>query len=354
MENNSFDIFFYDIQDRKSNLEDENEELLLEICEVLSSTTYNNAQEVYYAISNKLSSFDNVYYSVISKFIYEIYARDKADNEEKIEQLIYNLRMLVSDLSVVENEDNKRVIRKLYDHSSLAILQYNNFFKIDDRVENAIERKANAINKDINSKTQNIEMKLVSILGIFTAMAFIVFGGINTLDNIFSGAKDISLIKICIIGSIWAICMFNLIVLFMFFIDRMIKRSVYYDDECGMQLFQTAGVKQIIVLTNGILLCILIILFMIYYLQYIGLSERINDVIAEANVGTVVKAIITLIGLVIFDLVCYALSIGGPIRRFLCLTNNLKINYVIKWGIIICNIIGFGCLIFYIFRILLQ
>lgn len=354
MENNSFEIFFYDIQDEESNLEDINEKSLLKICRVLSSTTYNNAKEVYYAISNELSTLDNVYYSMISKFIYETYSRDKSDNAEKIEQLIYNLKMLVSNLSVAEDDNNKKVIKKLYDHSSLAILQYNNFFKIDDRVENAIERKANAINKEINSKTQNIEMKLVSILGIFTAMAFIVFGGINTLDNIFSGAKDISLIKICIIGSIWAICMFNLIALFMFFIDRMIKRSVYYDDESGMQLFQTAGVKQVIALANGILVCILIILFVIYYLQYIGLSVRINDVIAEANVGNVVKAIIALIVLVIFDLVCYALSIGGPIRRFLYSTYNSKIDYVIKWFIITCNIIGFGYLIFYSYRILLQ
>ena len=346
MEKNDFDIFFYDIQDKRSSVENQNENLLKDICIKLSGKTYDDAQEVYSAISNNLSNIDKVYYSVVSKYIYETYASNNTDNEEKIEQLSYNLKILVRDLSVVDNEKNKNMIMKLYDHSSLAILQYSNFFKINDRVENAIEKKSNEINKEINSKTQNIEMKLVSILGIFTAMAFLVFGGINTLDNIFNGAKDIPLIKVCIIGSIWAICMFNLVALFMFFIDRMIKRSVNYDDESGMQLFQTTGVKKVVSLVDGILVALLILLLMIYYLQYIGLSVKINGVIAEADVSSVIKIIISFICIAIFDLICYVLSIEGTIRRKLYLTDNDKFARFIKLTVLVCNILGFGYLIF--------
>lgn len=43
--------------------------------------------------------------------------------------------------------------------------------------------------------------QLISLVSIFTALSFLIFGGISSLDNIFVGAKDIPVTKLMIVGS---------------------------------------------------------------------------------------------------------------------------------------------------------
>mgnify|MGYP007007140284 CR=1 FL=1 len=47
--------------------------------------------------------------------------------------------------------------------------------------------------KDVEIRlTKEMNMQLISLIAIFTALSFIVFGGISSLDNIFFGSERYS------------------------------------------------------------------------------------------------------------------------------------------------------------------
>lgn len=73
--------------------------------------------------------------------------------------------------------------------------------------------------KIVDSKMETAEIKmskemnaqLIALVGIFTALSFLVFGGVSSLDNIFLGAKDIPALKliICVEQFCYNISIFN-------------------------------------------------------------------------------------------------------------------------------------------------
>ena len=76
--------------------------------------------------------------------------------------------------------------------------------------------------KDVEIRlTKEMNTQLISLIAIFTALSFIVFGGISSLDNIFDGVKDIPVTKLMIVGSIWCFCIMNLVFVFMFFVGKL-------------------------------------------------------------------------------------------------------------------------------------
>ena len=66
--------------------------------------------------------------------------------------------------------------------------------------------------------TKEMNEQLITLVSIFTALAFLLFGGISSLDNIFSGIDKTSILKLLMIGCIWGICLVNLIFVFLLFL----------------------------------------------------------------------------------------------------------------------------------------
>lgn len=69
------------------------------------------------------------------------------------------------------------------------------------------------MSKDLNSQ-------LLSMVGIFTALAFLIFGGISSLDNLFS-EQSISISRLMILGSIWGLGIMNIVFVFLFCVGKM-------------------------------------------------------------------------------------------------------------------------------------
>ena len=67
--------------------------------------------------------------------------------------------------------------------------------------------------------------QLITMVGIFTALAFILFGGISSLDNLFSGFKNTDLFPTIVIGCIWGLAILNVIFVFLFSIGKMTNLS---------------------------------------------------------------------------------------------------------------------------------
>lgn len=173
-------------------------------------------------------------YSEISNYMYSI-ASDRSGNDgNEMANFTTNVDALKN--KVINNlnySDINDVVIKLYDHTQLAIHQINVFrFNKEDfeeRVKNSDE---------INKKIESVNSQVLSLVALFTAMAFLVFGGLSSLESIFSNIKDISIVKLIVLASLWGLSIINVISIFMFFISRVIGKSFKQDVSENSTLFQ--------------------------------------------------------------------------------------------------------------------
>lgn len=117
---------------------------------------------------------------------------------------------------------------KFFDHVNLAHRQYSMFSTkrqdIDDEIEKLLAPKMQNITKDMTSQ-------LVGLVSIFTALSFLIFGGISSLESIFNSLSNTaytqnSILPTLIIAVAWAFCLMNLLFGFMYFVLRIVKQSV--------------------------------------------------------------------------------------------------------------------------------
>lgn len=202
-------------------------------------------------LTKYIEIYERILYTPISNFIYtcyEVYLPDEA------EQLMHNITGNIgSVLKFVNSEnykrkvsnekdsekkkalqDTKKYILKIYDHVNLAINQYHSLKQTDDEFRTKFDAQFDeAFGKRFDPKfekeftkkmapekeklTKEMNAQLITMVGIFTALAFLIFGGISSLDNLFTN-QSISIPRLMIIGSVWGLCILNLV--FVFFILR--------------------------------------------------------------------------------------------------------------------------------------
>ena len=106
-----------------------------------------------------------------------------------------------------------------------------------------LEREVEVIlTPKVSAITKEMTQQLVGLIGIFTALSFIVFGGISSLDSIFGAVQgtledEHSVLPVLIIAIAWALCMMNLLFGFMYFVIRIthLQKPV---DEKALNLVQ--------------------------------------------------------------------------------------------------------------------
>ncbi len=118
---------------------------------------------------------------------------------------------------------------KFFDHVNLAHRQYSMFSTkqqyIDDEIEKLLAPKMQNITKDMTSQ-------LVGLVSIFTALSFLIFGGISSLESIFNSLSNTaytqnSILPTLIIAVAWAFCLMNLLFGFMYFVLRLCSASSF-------------------------------------------------------------------------------------------------------------------------------
>lgn len=137
--------------------------------------------------------------------------------------------------NVVLNPDNdwpvyvKKMVVKIYDHINLAIRQkalfQQNEKDVEDQIETILSPKLSQKSEEL---TKEMTAQLVALVAIFTALSFILFGGISSLDSIFASLKETvenknSILPTLIVALAWALCLMNLLFGFMYFIFRIAK-----------------------------------------------------------------------------------------------------------------------------------
>lgn len=269
-----------DIDKAKSNYStDDMTDRVVDFCNVLlmDSNKFSDAEseKTFFMIFNYIKKYHRILYSPISNICYQCFRDsekyDKMDefgsfisNIEKVSNYssTYKYKKRIDDAEIkgdIEEvkylEDTAKAVLKIWDHANLAQQQYNVLRLTEDEYRRKIDDFITPIKENINDDMTNLsngmvkisdEMKdlsnsmsaqLLSIVGIFTALAFLIFGGISSLENIFSNTQ-LPLFKLMVIGSVWGLCIINLVFVFLFCIGKMTELNFKSVKDNNANVFQ--------------------------------------------------------------------------------------------------------------------
>lgn len=203
----------------------------------------------------------------------------------------------------------EKIIVKIYDHFNLAIYQLKRlkddddvFSKrvagvikpINDENSEKIDNKFIEIDSSIKTEAGNLKNEFIGLIGIFTAMSFLVFGGLEFLGGIFSKIEDVPILKLIMIGSIWSLCISNLMYAFMFFIESIIA----YKKESGQPKYLKR--YPMIIFSNYIFVFIFLFSSWAYYCRKNNINNIIINIANDYSMIYFIILIILLIGSFIF------------------------------------------------------
>lgn len=163
--------------------------------------------------------------------------------EEDKENCNKNKEIKAYSVQYVNSLQSYKIALKLYDHIQLAISQSSSIMnrsialeemqqiledklskKVIDSMDksNELERKVN----EANHKYDKITEQLISLVAIFTAVAFIIFGGLTSINTLFEAAKNgIALLNTLALASLFGLIMINATYMFMRFVLVMLGKS---------------------------------------------------------------------------------------------------------------------------------
>lgn len=187
---------------------------------------------MYIEIENEIIEKDiRLLYSEITKEMYKIDLEKRnivSTNMEFLNQIylgrLIQIENKVSDYTELIRKN--KLITKIYDHFALSLAQIDRIFTeiqssesnltrlVSIAKDSVIELKSRTSDiyaledksRDLEKRFDRINFDVISILGVFTGISFILFGGLSLLSNINMGSNYNLLIKSIIIGMILIDC----------------------------------------------------------------------------------------------------------------------------------------------------
>lgn len=207
------------------------------------------------SIEKYVGQESHILYSEISIYVFSLREEQRGDFLANVDKL------LVESMTNDElGKEVKEAVLKIYDHVQLAICQLESLKRNDGDLKNIIgenlEPVKNQFQKELEKGYKEIYSQLIGLIGIFTALAFLIFGSISALDNIFSNANEMSIFKVVIIAAIWGICITNLIYIF-----------IHYVSELTGLTRKVKGRYIIVAWSNLLLMLVLIVCSWSYYIR---------------------------------------------------------------------------------------
>lgn len=171
---------------------------------------------------------------------------------EFIENLENNLSSVVESITadtkgeslfIHVDEDCYNLFLKFYDHCNLAMTQRAVYLKTEQEfkaisskteddvkksLKNATEEITEHVKQSeekIDSAEKNITGQLIGLVSIFTALSFVIFGGINVLGSLMSDVRYAPVGKLLVLADVWFLCMFNVFFIFVKFIAALTGRK---------------------------------------------------------------------------------------------------------------------------------
>lgn len=214
-----------------------------EIKKVIKSLSENNALESNADVIRYLDTFRDIYIKedkVVYRHMYSDLFTTLIDLKRKdndIDAIGDKLYFIYNECDF--NDPLKQPLKKLVDHTNLEIARINYVSNIDYRLDmrgNDLQEKYEKTYElakemepkveTIFNKTNTIYSEFISILGIFSAIVLVYFGGTSILGNILSTMKDTFILKSILMSIVVGILVFNTIFMFFYFLSKLTKQSI--------------------------------------------------------------------------------------------------------------------------------
>ncbi|MCI8639687.1 MAG: hypothetical protein HFG41_11295 [Coprococcus sp.] len=214
---------------------DEMSEKVTEICNwlIIDSNKFED-EKVFNMIFQYIKAYKRLLYSQISNVVYACFNEHTPEEaSNKLGTMISNIEKIVAYTGTQQYKDKKektkrpeeraayedteKALIKIWDHVNLAQTQYSGLKQTDEEYKRKFDKSITPFKEEL---VRDMNAQLLTMVSIFTALAFLVFGGISSLGSIFSN-HELPLLKVIIIGCVWGICLLNLIFVFLFCIGKM-------------------------------------------------------------------------------------------------------------------------------------
>ena len=275
-----------------------------------------NAQKTFEQLKGYIEKYDRVLYSTISNNIYDHYNHDDkslGNIQSNLEALVVwcensnfeqdkrtafprskadNAMKGVKDKTHL-TEDTKKIVLKMWDHVTLASQQYTILKQSDEeydkKFQERIKKHQDKMNMEFQEKIAKYQAEMnaqmISMVGIFTALAFLVFGSISSLDGIFENIQ-FPIFKVMSIGLIWGFCVINMIFVFLYCVGKMTKLSFKSTtDDTENNIFKN---YPIVVYTNYVIAVLLLPSLFGWFLQQTGIAKDLVSQIRGCPIGVLV------------------------------------------------------------------
>lgn len=215
-------------RDYDDRLQRRHEEIKI-ICQQLSGASKLFDEEATYeVVCTYIEKYERWFYADISNYLFECNEQNMSTfltNLETLQSYAYRRFEELSEKGDQQDTANKMVVSidKFSDHANLAQKQYIYFKNSEETFDNRFDKRLVPFKAEF---AHEMNMQFVSLIAIFTALSFIIFGGISSLDNIFLNATNVPILELIIIGSIWSICISNLVFVFMIFVSKLTKVQI--------------------------------------------------------------------------------------------------------------------------------
>ena len=179
----------------------------------------------------------NHYYSDIFPLLTNLKA-----TENNITLVGQNLEQILEYSVKDANPNVYKVLKKLWDHTNLEIARIEYVNTIDKRLDitgSDLSKKYKKISEEaqeINTKQQeinetidrikNIYSEFISILGIFSAIVLVYFGGTSIIGNVLDAINETYIFKAILICLVAGMIVFNIIFMFLYFLAKILDRSI--------------------------------------------------------------------------------------------------------------------------------
>ena len=193
-----------------------------------------------------------------------------------------------------------RGLLKFYDHVNLAYKQHVQLSTNGDELKKQFEHFSQPVFASI---TKEMTAQLVGLIGLFTALSFLVFGGISSLEGIMDALKVTtqttqSVLPALIVAIAWAFCMINLLFGFMYFVIRVttLPKPI---DENAKNIVQRYPV---VFLSNYILLALFLVFGFLWFAECNGMGKGILSFVLQSD---------SIFFILIFALILLVLTVLG-------------------------------------------
>lgn len=285
------------------------EEKMEDLCRGLSGSTQrfsHSTRKWLDELEAYVSEYGRLLYSTISNFIYGLDEEGYANFETNL----YCVFEEVMNSSLPENTDDaekaiqlKRQVMKFYDHVNLARRQFTLYSDKKDNLEELISAQ---IAPKLAESAKDLTSQLVGMIAIFTALSFVVFGGISSLESLFAKLSCItdSVLPVIITALAWALCMGNLLFAFMYFVLHIlgIKPELSADKGNLIQKYPLVFLMNYIIV-SGLLACTAVMVA-----EKHGIGKGIYNYILSHNdcvfviASVILVCVILLVGLLLWRL----------------------------------------------------